>query len=454
MKSTSRPSGAIFPTPDTYQVSGRGQLPSAFAVSDMASASLAAVGVALADLIQALNLSPTRPEVTVDHRLASLWFGYSFAPAGWNMPNLWDDLAGDYETADGWIKLHTNLPRHRAAALTALGCEPDRQAVAEAASRWEGEALETAIVEAGGVAAKLRSRTEWQSHPQGRAVASEPLIGWTAPRHIKLRERPEANAERPLAGLRVIDLTRVLAGPVSTRTLAGFGAEVLRIDPPGWDEPGVIPDISLGKRCVYLDLKSRDGIDRLRELLADADVLVHGYRPGALDGLGLDLATRDRIAPNRVEVCLDAYGWTGPWAGRRGFDSLVQMSSGIAAEGRLWAGADRPTPLPVQALDHATGYLMAAALLSALATAARGEKTALSRLSLTRTAEALINWPENTSNNAPITATSTDYGAETEQSGWGPGHRLRPALSLSTTGMRWDRPAGRLGSAAATWSTD
>jgi len=259
-------------------------------------------------------------------------------------------------------------------------------------------------------------------------------------------------AERPLAGLRVLDLTRVLAGPVATRTLAGFGAEVLRIDPPGWDEPGVFPDISLGKRCAFLDLRDPGSMEHLKALLADADVLVHGYRPGALDGLGLGAAVRDQLAPNRIEVTLDAYGWTGPWAGRRGFDSLVQMSAGIAATGQDWAKAAKPTPLPVQALDHATGYLMAAATLSALTSAAMGQPVADAQLSLARTAELLTTLTETVSGPVITGPDQQDYSDRSEHSGWGQGYRLRPALSLHQTPMHWDRPACEPGSSVPSWS--
>ena len=441
------------PAPGSYRVTGSGHRPSRYAVSDLANASLAAVGLAMAELIAATGLAPVTPEVTVDQRLASLWYGSSFRPEGWEMPSLWDPIAGDYPCADGWIRLHTNLPHHRKAALSVLGCAEDREAVATAVLRWEGEALETAVVEAGGVAAAMRSRADWQAHPQGAAVASEPLIDWVKPRRVVLRDRPEACLSRPLAGMRVLDLTRVLAGPVSTRTLAGFGAEVLRIDPPGWDEPGVLQDITLGKRMGALDLKSPAGLARLRELLAEADVLVHGYRPDALEALGLGLATRDAIAPNRVEVTLDAYGWTGPWAGRRGFDSLVQMSSGIADAGRLWAGAAKPTPLPVQALDHGTGYLMAAAVLSALTTAIRGEEIAVARLSLARTAEELVTLPKRLEGEAILRADDGDWGAH-EDSGWGPARRLRPPLALRGCDLCWSLPATQSGTHAADWCRD
>jgi hypothetical protein len=442
---------SALPDPASYQITGSGHRPSAFAVTELANASIAAVGEQLASLLLALNLTPNRSKVTVDQRLASLWFGYSFRPVGWQMPSLWDAIAGDYQTANGWIRLHTNLPHHRAAALRVLGCENTREAVTAAVRTCQGDALETSIVDQGGVAAAMRSHAEWLAHPQGQAVNAEPLIDWCHPHKIKLRDRPKATASRPLAGLRVLDLTRVLAGPIATRTLAGFGAEVLRVDPPGWDEPGVIPDISLGKRCTYLDLSTTDARKQFEALLANADVLVHGYRPGALDNLGYDIGTRRKLAPNLIDVTLNAYGWTGPWATRRGFDSLVQMSSGIAAAGQHWAKANRPTPLPVQALDHATGYLMAAAVMSALTSATNGVPIPQARLSLARMA-ALLGQLEQSSTGPDITQSDdTDYNTSPEHSGWGPGQRLRSPLHLSSTQMQWDSPAPQLGTSPATW---
>ncbi len=444
---------ASLPAPGTFRITGKGDRPSAFAVSELATLTFAAVGQELARLMAVTNLTAEDQPVSVDHRLASLWFGYSFKPDGWDMPNLWDAIAGDYRAANGWIRLHTNLPRHRAAALKVLGTEADRDTVVQAIRGWSIADLESAIVAQGGVAAAMRSRTEWQDHPQGRAVARDPLIDWQSPRSVTLRDRPQASARRPLAGLKVLDLTRVLAGPVSTRTLAGFGAEVLRIDPPGWDEPGVIPDISLGKRCACLDLKSPSGLEQLQKLLAQADVFVHGYRPGALDALGLTKDIRDALAPNRIEVTLDAYGWQGPWANRRGFDSLVQMSAGIAHTGMEWANTDKPTPLPVQALDHATGYLMAAAVLSAMAEAASGSTVMTAHLSLARTAELLTSLTKTSSDGTITESNPDDYAQATENSGWGVGHRLKPALSVGSADMRWDLSAERLGTSPPDWTT-
>jgi crotonobetainyl-CoA:carnitine CoA-transferase CaiB-like acyl-CoA transferase len=336
------------------RIAGAGALPSVFPVTDLAAASLGVAGLAVAELIAAAG--HPRPRVTADRRLASFWFGTSVRPQGWETPPAWDAVAGDYPTADGWIRLHTNAPAHRAAALGVLGTPAEKPAVAAVVLRWEADRLEAAVLAAGGCAATMRSAAAWFAHPQGQAVAAEPLV-----HRVALGGGPGPSwpipPDRPLAGIRVLDLTRVLAGPTATRFLAGYGAEVLRIDPPFWDEPSLAAEMTLGKRCAQLDLRRPGDLATMRRLIAGADVLVHGYRPTALAGFGLDAAARRALNPALIDVSLDAYGWTGPWQGRRGFDSLVQMSAGIAEAGMRLTGRDRPTPLPVQALDQATGYI-------------------------------------------------------------------------------------------------
>ena len=260
---------------------------------------------------------------------------------------------------------------------------------------------------------------------------------------------------RPLAGVRVLDLTRVLAGPVATRLLAGWGAEVLRVDPPGWDEPGVVPEVTLGKRCTRLDLRTDGGRDRFLHLLADADVLVHGYRSDALEGLELGAELRADVRPGLVDVTLDAYGWTGPWAGRRGFDSLVQMSSGIAAAGMAATGADRPVPLPVQALDHATGYLLAASALGGLALRRSDGSGSRWRTSLARMARLLVDAgtaPDLQGDGVDPAPPSVD--GPVEHTAWGDARRLPAPVVVDGAPLWWDLPAGPLGTSPADWATD
>ncbi|MEZ5490234.1 MAG: CoA transferase [Gammaproteobacteria bacterium] len=435
---------------ETATTVGEQRLPSCFAVSELAASSIAAVGCAIANLQDALNLVNTQPAIQVDRRLASLWFAQSVHPIDWQLPPVWDAIAGDYETSNGWIRIHTNLPHHRVAALQVLETDYRREKVKQAMLTWQAGALETEIVNNGGVAAAMRSRDDWMAHPQGKAVASESLIDWGETRQGKIRPW-QPRRSRPLNGLRILDLTRVLAGPVASRTLAGFGAEVLRIDPPAWDEPGVVPDISLGKRCCSLDLNQRNDRHVFEELLARADLLIHGYRPDALSRLGYDPDTRLRIAPALIEVSLNAYGWTGPWSRRRGFDSLVQMSCGIANSGMEWARQDRPTPLPVQALDHATGYLMAAAAIRAISMAISADERRSAHLSLARTAELLCAYPQDEDRTLTKEPLPRDFSNAIEATSWGKAHRLKPALSIAGTPMEWGLPACELGSSPAAW---
>ncbi|KQQ45840.1 acyl-CoA transferase [Duganella sp. Leaf126] len=432
---------------------GAGALPSCYAVTDLAAASVGAAALAVRELALAQGTGTAPAPVQVDRRLASLWFGWSLDPVGWQAPAPWDAIAGDYACADGWIRLHTNASHHRDAALALLGCAADRAAVARAVAQWDGAALETALVAAGGCAAQMRSSEQWRVHPQGRSVAAEPLIALAlqpAPARGDWR-RDRAVAQRPLAGLKVLDLTRVLAGPVATRFLAGYGADVLRIDAPHWEEPGVIPEVTPGKRCARLDLHQAPDRAIFEQLLAEADVLVHGYRPQALVRLGYDDASRRQINPGLVDVCLDAYGWTGPWAGRRGFDSLVQMSCGIAEHGMRASGADKPVPLPVQALDHATGYLMAAAVVRGLIARVTGQQAVQARLSLARTAALLMTTvaEHDALRLAPVGA--DDYGPVLENTDWGPARRLRPPVTIGDMAMAWQHGASALGSAPARW---
>jgi hypothetical protein len=302
------------------------------------------------------------------------------------------------------------------------------------------------VVAAGGCAAELRSPDEWRNHHQGMAVAHDPLVGrvFTDVSATSTRSGPP---DRPLAGLRVLDLTRVLAGPAATRFLAGFGAQVLRIDPPGRAEVGLDIEMTVGKRCARMDLRQQR--NDLLDLLTQADVLVHGYRPGAMDRLGLDERTLHAARPGLVEVMLDAYGWSGPWRGRRGFDSLVQMSTGVAFPGET---GGKPTPLPVQALDQATGYLAAAAAVRGLSERRRTGLGSVSRLSLARTAMFLQDHrgARDEGPVEPFDAETAD--GELEETFWGQGLRLPGPVTVGSASMAWTIPAAPFGSAEPTWA--
>jgi crotonobetainyl-CoA:carnitine CoA-transferase CaiB-like acyl-CoA transferase len=431
---------------DHVRFEGQDSLPSVFAMTAFASAAIGGAAPAVSELVAAVA---DAPPVIVDRRLASLWFRMSIKPIGWTLPSPWDPIAGDYQAADGWIRLHTNAPRHRTSALDVLDCAAERSIVAEAVKRWSAEALEAAVVEAGGCAAAMRTVAEWEAHPQGRAVFAEPLIAMDKAGAASSGWRP--TAARPLAGVKVLDLTRVLAGPVATRFLAGYGADVLRIDPPDWDEPAIEPEVTLGKRCARLDLRQPPDRGRFECLISEADLFIHGYRPEALGALGYGEDIRRALNPSLIDVRLDAYGWSGPWRNRRGFDSLAQMSTGIAAAGGAWRGADKPVPLPVQALDHATGYLMAGAAVRGLALRLSEGHATSARLSLARTAALLMGTPRQGIEPKAQSPADGDYSAGIEATGWGSARRALPPVRLAGAPIGWNRPASRLGSAPAAW---
>lgn len=414
--------------------------PSCFKVTELALASTEAAVLEYAALVGAQHVS-------IDQRLALLWFHFTTQALGWTPAPSWDAVAGDYQCADGWVRLHTNAPHHLNAAMAALGTPVDRDAVA-ARLRDMGKAeVEDVVVANNGCAAAMYRIEEWANHPQGKAVAKDPLMIWST---RSARREFAGRRGKNLSGLRVLDLTRVLAGPVATRFLAGFGAEVLRIDPPHWNEPAVELEVTLGKRCAGLDLRQQG--DRLifDELVRRSDVFVHGYRADALARLGYDTARLESLNPDLISISLCAYGWQGPWATRRGFDSLVQMSCGIADEGMRRAGRDHPVPLPVQALDFATGHLMAAAALRALARREEGVISSV-RLSLARTAHLLISGGTQPIRGENPTPEARDFEEKVELTSWGAVKRLTPPYRVDGCPPCWEIPAGALRGDPAEW---
>jgi crotonobetainyl-CoA:carnitine CoA-transferase CaiB-like acyl-CoA transferase len=443
--------GISLPCP--LHIEGAGNLPSYYPVTPLITASVALAGMTLSRLLAIKH--GEYETVTVNRRLASLWCKTSIKPEGWEIPPAWDSLAGDYATADGWIRLHTNAPAHRKVVESLFGKAVSREILAQQVMTWKKAELEQAVVQAGGCAAQMLRPDEWQQHMQGKSLHNEPLFqrALTSPAAIP---QWALSREKPLAGIRILDLTRIIAGPVATRFLAGLGADVLRIDPYGWDETSQEADVTLGKHCARLNLHNPQDRHRFEELLRDADVVVHGYRAGALHKLGYGSEQRRAMAPGLVDVCLNAYGWSGPWRERRGFDSLVQMSCGIAQQGMALSGSNKPVPLPVQALDHSTGYLMAAAVLHGLAQRVETGQGSETRLSLARTASELMDGGASAPQHEPLigSAEQTDFSAQAEITVWGNARRLLAPVWLENTTMYWHLPASPLGSGAASWQSD
>ncbi len=361
-----------------------GLLPSRLRAFDAMASAIAAALLAASELDAVRVGKPPGPVVLGCDEVALAATSERFGRrAGQAPPNLFAPLSRFWKTTDRWIRLHANYPWHRQRALTVLGCRDDPDAVTAAIAGWKALDLEDALAGAGALGYVVRTPSEWAGHAHGQVVASRPLIDVAEHRASGRRFGDGRVAE----GVRVLDLTRVIAGPVATRTLAAWGANVLRLDGPGLPEiDDQTIDTLSGKASATLDL-GRDHGQR-EELLARADLLIHGYRPGALSRFGLDPDDLAERHPHLAVVTVSAWGETGPWARRRGFDSLVQCPTGIAT---VEGDAPRPGALPAQVLDHATGYLAAAAGLRALACAQRGEPVRSARLALAATAHWLMS---------------------------------------------------------------
>lgn len=427
-------------------------LPSSFAVGTAAQASFAAAALAATEIGRARNgLAQT---VSVDMRGAALEACSAFTIAGVT-PQVWDKLAGLYACRDGWVRLHTNFAHHRDGVLRLLGLpagpDTERSAVAAALSTWDALAFEQAATDAGMVVAALRSFAEWDAHAQAAALRAQPLVAIERIGDAAPRAWPALPLERrPLDGLRVLELTRILAGPFCGRLLAAYGADVLLVNAPHLPNIESIAENSRGKLSALVDLRDAAGRDALHAVLRDADVFVQGYRPGALAAFDLTPAAVATLRPGIVMVSLSAYGESGPWAGKRGFDSLVQTATGFNhAEGEA-AGDGRPRALPMQVLDIATGALMAFGAQAALLRQRREGGSWHVRVSLARTGAWLRALGRVASG---LSGPAADFAGRLEvtPSGWGALGTLPHAVHFSHTAAGYARPSMPPGSDPLAW---
>ncbi|RKR44401.1 CoA transferase [Paraburkholderia sp. BL17N1] len=431
-------------------------LPSVYRVGSLASASIAATGLAAADY-QRLRTGH-RQHVTVEMRRALASFRserYLRVDDG-PPPALRDPVMGFYETRDGrWIQLHTNFAHHLRGVLQILGCENDPVAVAAAIRNWDGATLDQTLADAGLCAALIRTPDEWAALDQAKAIASLPLFEIERIGDAPAEPPRERGADRPLAGVRVLDLSRIIAGPVAGRALAQHGADVLMINGPHL--PNIAPlviDNGRGKRSALADLRDAAGREVLRGLAADADVFLQAYRPGALAARGFGPEELARVRPGIVYVSVSAYGHEGPWAQRRGFDSLVQSASGIAFTERQAAGWNEPKHLPCQALDHATGYLAAFGAMVALARRATEGGSWHVRVSLAQTGRWLQSFGQIADGwQAPdVTLDDVRDCLATVESEFGRVLGVQPAEALDETPAYFALPPARIGAHEAKWT--
>ena len=430
-------------------------LPSSFRTGAAAQVSIAAAGLAAAEIWRARSEQAQQVSVDMRHAVVECRSERYLRCDGNPPPPAWDAIAGVYQTGDGrFVRLHTNFPHHRDAVCQVLSCTAEREAVQAALMQWKGEDFETAAYAAGGVVALMRSYDEWMALPQAKAIAALPLVEIT-----KIGDadpKPWPVGARPLEGLRVLDLSRVIAGPVAGRTLAALGAEVMLVSSPNLPAiPWLTIDTGRGKLSAFADLDKDEGRATLRCLLAGADIFSQGYRPQSLAARGFAPEDAARLSPGIVTVSLSAYGRSGPWAGRRGFDSLVQCATGFNhAEGQA-AGVAGPKELPAQMLDHATGYLMAFGAMVAKLRQAREGGSWHVQVSLARTGKWLweLGRLENGLNAPDIAGDATAALMEEMPSGFGKLSAVRHAAVLGATPTYWARPAVPLGSSQPVWGS-
>ncbi|WP_345077175.1 CoA transferase [Brachybacterium paraconglomeratum] len=396
---------------------------------------------------------------TSDEQIAASFAAIDHLRIDGRVPHSWGEFSGFVAARDGWVRLHGNYPHH-AAVLSELLSVRDRAGLEREIGRREASEVEEQVSAAGGIAVAVRTEQQWRAHPQAQATAQDPWV-----RVEDRGERPALGPVRavpgtgvnagtargdsaaggrgapeslPLDGVRVLDLTRVIAGPTCTQLLACLGADVLRIDPP--HRPELLDQhlsTGMGKRSALLDLRRRGDAERLRALAAEADVILDGYRPGALAGHGLGTRDLEQLAPQAVIVSLSAWGEHGLWGQRAGFDSIVQAATGIAVR---CGNSDRPGALPVQALDHSSGHLLAAHILESLAWG----RAVTVRVSLLGAARKLLALPSPAGEPGGL-----DVLRVRVPSASGPLDAVPPPLLLD--GRTLERPVGRYGTSRARW---
>ncbi|WP_369168338.1 CoA transferase [Streptomyces sp. R28] len=436
--------------PRVSTVLREGALPARLPVRELARACVGACALAAAELGARRAGLAEVPEVRLDDgAIATAFVSERHLLVDGRAPVAFAPLSRFWRTADGWVRTHANYPHHRARLLAALGItQEDPDTLGAALAERSSREVEESVYAAGGLAVALRTPEEWAVHEQAAAVARRPLVEHERLNTARACALPPLDGAPllPAAGVRVLDLTRVIAGPVATRTLALLGADVLRVDPPHLPElADQHADTGVGKRSATLDLVADRRI--FEDLLAAADVVVTGYRPGALDRFGLSAQELAERRPGLIVAQLSAWGAYGPWGGRRGFDSLVQTATGIAA---IEGSAERPGALPAQALDHGTGYLLAAAVLRALTERAEQGYGRCVRLALARTAAWLTNQIE------PGPAGNVAYDGPdawlTERDGaLGRLRYARSPVSFAGGPDDWSRPPGVWGADPARW---
>jgi crotonobetainyl-CoA:carnitine CoA-transferase CaiB-like acyl-CoA transferase len=329
-----------------------------------------------------------------------------------------------------------------------LKCESNADAVSKAIAKWDSHELEEAVAAACACGSIVRSNAEWVQHPQGKVLSGKPLVTITKIGESAPIRFPEGG--RPLSGIRVLDLTRILAGPMAARTLAEHGADVLMVGAAHLPQvPEHVMDTSHGKRSCFLDLRQADDLATIKRLVTNVDVFSQGYRPGIMDKYGLSPAQLADVRPGIIYLTISAYGLGGPFSNRGGWEQIAQCATGICLDN----GDERPKLLPASACDYTTGYNGAYGVLLALARRAREGGSYHVEVSLCRSGmyiykQGHVQYPKP---DMGLTSAELDKIMIETTGGHGTLKHLGPVLRLSETKPYWDKPSPLLGSSTPEW---
>jgi len=454
---------AIRSAPDAAQneVTFNGQdpvLPTRFRIAENCAGVVGAIGCALNDIWMLRGRARQRVQVNVRHAGAALNSS--------RLMQLPDDngvykrvVSAEHEhmisvtqpwpTKDGRYFLpHFGLPNLRDRVLGVLGCKFEQKAVRDAVATWDALDLEAAIDEARACGAMVRTNNEWRASAHGQVLSAKPLV-----EIIKIGDsdvEPFTQGDRPLSGVRALDLTRILAGPIAARTLAENGADVLMVTANGLPQiKEHVIDTSHGKRSTFLNLKSAEDAATLRNLIKNTDVFSQGYRPATMANLGFAPEDLASLRPGIIYVSISCFGADGPFSHRAGWEQVAQTVTGICHDN----GDESPRLLPGAACDYTTGYLGAYGALLALARRAREGGSYHVRVSLCQSGMFIYRRGQLDGEIKGEGINDTEFESMSLQSDTvhGPLRHLKPILQLSETPTRWDLPTPQLGGDQAHW---
>ena len=437
---------------------------SPFKLGEVAAAAHAGVGVAVNDIWELKTGRRQRVQISVRSAAASLKSNKYIAIKHKNgdYQKLVDQehefnrkLNGVYRARDGrWVLPHFGLNHLRDRMLCLLGAHPEQSSIAKAVSKWDAIGLENAIAQMGLCGGMIRTHSDWLAESHGKILSKKPVlevikIGSSEP-------EPILSGNRPLSGVKVLDLTRILAGPIAARTLAEHGADVLMVTAKHLPQVhAYVADTSHGKRSCFIDIKKNEGSRQLKDLVNRADVFSQGYRPGAMEKLGFGPKDLSQIRPGLIYLSINCYGFDGPFSNRGGWEQVAQIMTGLTTVDAVSTQTKPPKLLPAAANDYITGYLGAYGVLLALARRAKEGGSYHVRVSLCQTAMMLYRNGKTKSGLVPeeLSVEEIDDLSIFSKTHFGEIKHLAPVLDLSETPPFWELSTPKLGENSGEWVT-